>query len=380
MIIIIIVLPYVMYVLNVLGTQFSKHGLPSCAHSSLGPTSHWRFYLGSRDAQLFTPICSYAEFIPQNKALLGTKYLYTVNYCDPLWGQLKKIRIYIYIIHNSYALPPLRFANSSILSAGNGIASGIPTWNHVQLTSMCKCINMQQENMNILFTHLIKSVTSVPENTLKQRRAHMAPRNSLPIAVACAKTACTVRGDSRSLANMIESYRIDTKGIGWYSHIGMSTYFWFCFVGLLVEDITLSSGTCNPLQKSCRKLQYVICWIVRSSLACWQNECIESESDHESQVLEFFLIYICSRWLYMYTAYSCIEMYLRTIEVATPCEPPVSRPCSLTSLTPLDHYRLWWIGICIAERGHNPQDPLLVVGFNSSCGTASVSRISLQWN
>lgn len=94
----------------------SKHGMPSCAHSSLGPTSHWRFYLSSRDVQLFTPSRSYAEFIPQNKALLGTEYLYTENYCEPT------MRNYAYSYTRrstqntqdtrGYALPRLGFASS----------------------------------------------------------------------------------------------------------------------------------------------------------------------------------------------------------------------------------------------------------------------------
>lgn len=92
----------------------SKHGMPSCARSSLDPTSHWRFYLGLGDVQLFTPICSYAEFIPQNKALLGAKYLYTENYCEP------PMRNYAYTRRSTqntqdtrgYALPRLGFASS----------------------------------------------------------------------------------------------------------------------------------------------------------------------------------------------------------------------------------------------------------------------------
>ena len=91
----------------------SKHGMPSCAHSSLGPTSHWRFYLGSRDVQLFTPVAMLNSFLKTRPFLAQNTSIQriTVNprcvTMHTLEGQTQNTQD-----TRGYALPRLGFASS----------------------------------------------------------------------------------------------------------------------------------------------------------------------------------------------------------------------------------------------------------------------------
>ena len=79
----------------------SKHGMPSCARSSLGPTSHWRFYLGSLDVQLFTPVAMLNSFLKTRPFSAQNTSIQRITVNPPcvtmhtLEGQLKTLKIHV---------------------------------------------------------------------------------------------------------------------------------------------------------------------------------------------------------------------------------------------------------------------------------------------
>lgn len=152
----------------------SKHGMPSCAHSSLGPTSHWRFYLGSRDVQLFTPVAMLNSFLKTRPFSAQNTSIQRITVNPPcvtmhtLEGQLKTLKIHVDMHCLDSDLLAVKFWEPGMVSHQESQHGTMSSWQACIHAWICNRNNMSILSVwNILYTYLVKSVASVSKNTLK---------------------------------------------------------------------------------------------------------------------------------------------------------------------------------------------------------------------